>query len=78
MHPAIPTILGLIGMSGCLWYLNDIARVAYMECASHIHRITITRFAEAHVKAMTKSGSIDLTMEELTETAIEVVGPFLN
>lgn len=65
-------------MTACLWALNDVFRLAYVECVAHVHRITMTRFTEAHLKAYNKFDQIDLTIEQLSETAIEVVGPFLE
>lgn len=78
MHPFICSILGLIGMSACLWVMDDLIRVLYVNCLARAHAITMERFTAVHAKMFAKAESYELTIETLSETAIEVIGPFLD
>jgi hypothetical protein len=79
MHSWITWVLGLIGMSTCLWVLDDIWRLLYLEYLMKIHRTTVQRCVEMRCRVMTRCGYVeDTTIEELSETVVEVVGPFLS
>lgn len=71
-------LLGLIGMSACIYMLDDLWRVIYIDLLARTHRITMSRVVEAHCRLMTKYGCVDLTVDELVETVIEVTEPFLS
>jgi hypothetical protein len=71
-------LLGLIGMSACMYVLDDFWRFMYIELLARTHRITMSRVVEAHCRLMTKYGCVDLTVDELVETVIEVSEPFFS
>lgn len=78
MAPDLCSVCGILGMGGCLYAMTNTLRAAYLTCVSKVHVVSLTRFAEAHTKAVSKMGNIEVEIESFTEDVIEVVGPFLN
>jgi hypothetical protein len=72
------TLLGLIGMSACVYTLDDLWRFFYLETLTRLHHITTSRLVEVHCRLLDKYGCVDLTVDELLETIIEVAAPFLE
>lgn len=72
------SVAGMAGMSTCVWLMRDVWRILYVECLTKVHMVSTTRFMEANAKAMPKMANLEMELEELEETAIEVVGPFLQ
>jgi hypothetical protein len=71
-------LLGMVGISTCVYVLDDVWRCVYIEMLSRAHRITMSKVVEAHCRLLDKYGCVDLTMDELVETLIEMAEPFLN
>ena len=65
-------------MSTCLWTMRDAFRVIYVECLLRVHAVNMDSFIEAHAKMLAKTTAIELAVEELAETTIEVAAPFLE
>ncbi len=75
-------LVGLTGMSVCLWVLGDIFRVLVLSCMWHSYkmrqRILTSHWAVSHTKMMLTMSSVDVTVEEFQEIFIETVEPFLE
>lgn len=82
MHPIICSLIGLVGMSVCLWVLGDVFRVIVLDCMMMTYKtkqkILVSHWAEAHTKMMVRMASIDFQLEELEEVCIEVMEPFVE
>lgn len=78
MHPMMGSVAGMAGMSTCVWLMKDIWRILYVECLAKVHMTSMANFMEVNAKAMPKMANLETELEELSETAIEVVGPFLQ
>lgn len=76
------SILGLIGVVACLWVLWDIISALTLDClmATHLvrRRILTTSWCESHTRMISKFSSMDITMEEFSESVVETVEPFVN
>lgn len=74
----ITTLAALVGLSAGAYALHDLFNVMILQFMIHVHRVSQIRFAEAHAKLMCDPERIEILIEEVTETVIEVTGPFLN
>lgn len=81
MH-SIYFLIGLTGMSVCLWTLGDIFRVIVLDCmyckCKMQQKVLASHWAESHTKMVLKMCSVDVTVEEFQEVFIETVEPFLE
>lgn len=79
MH-ALYFLVGMTGMSICLWTLGDLFRVIVLDCMWTSYKmrqkLIASHWAESHTKMMLKMSSVDVCMEDFQEIFIEVVEPF--
>jgi len=78
MEPISCSALGLTGMSACVWVMRDAFQVLYVETIGRVHSVSNMSFMEAHAKCLMKYQAIEVAAEELAETAIEVLAPFME
>ena len=78
MHSWFVWSVAFIGMGGCMWMLDDLWRFFYLECVCKVHTIAIERIVQSHIRLINKCCEIDVCVDELAETVIEVMGPFID
>lgn len=78
MHSWFLWASAMVGTSMCLWVLDDIWRLFYLKCVSKYHTVAVDRLASIQVRIYDRCSEIEVVCEELSDTVVEVLGPFLD
>lgn len=82
MHPEVLTFIALLGTAMPMWVLADVWRIIVLDILFRLHRANkqflVKHIVAAHMRLYYKYSEIDYSMEELSETFIEVLSPFVD
>ena len=82
MHSSFVSMAALVGMSVSVWALSDIWRLIVLEIMLRLHRanrqVLVNHIIAAHMRVCYRYAEVDVNIEELSETLIEVIEPFME
>jgi hypothetical protein len=82
MESTFFTFIALTSMASSLWVLSDIWRILVLEILLCLHRsekrAIVDHIIAAHMRVIYKYDEVDFCLEELSETIIEILEPFVD
>jgi hypothetical protein len=78
----IITLVAIMGMGVCMWVLSDVWRLLVLEILYRLHfahkKIIVEHIVAAHLRVVCGYSAQDCYIEDLSETVIEVIAPFID
>jgi hypothetical protein len=78
MHPLICSMFGLVGLSAVGYVIKDVVVTCVSDVVHRNQSMLTVHWAESHQRMVTRFAGMDVLLEELTETVVETIGPFVE